>query len=189
MPGAPPSPLPPSTCRALRRRALVASSASASCTRRSSASCAARRSSVCAASGGLYEVPACGAGTAGNAIAARGLGTSGAYTRRKRKTWAIFQLVRRQDAMCDAHTLTLTPSSSNLGFVASADHMSYCPLCLTASETSRSALPSPGCEGSMMLFRGPLRSFRAILSSRSFSRELTRGLRGRAWTTAGTAER
>jgi hypothetical protein len=39
-----------------------------------------------------------------------------------------------------------------------------------------------------MLFSGPLRSFRAILSSRSFSRELTRDLRGRAWT-AGTAER
>lgn len=86
--------------------------------------------------------------------------------------------------MC--HTLTLTPSS-NLVF-AFADHMSYCPHCLTASETSSSALPSPGCKGSTMLFSGPLRSFRAILSSRSFSRELTRDLRGRAWT-AGTAER
>lgn len=84
------------------------------------------------------------------------------------------------------HTLTLA-ASSNPAF-ASADHMSYCPLFLTASVTSSRALPAPGCVGSTILFSGPLRSFRAILSSRSFSRELTRDLRGRAWT-AGTAER
>jgi hypothetical protein len=39
-----------------------------------------------------------------------------------------------------------------------------------------------------MLFIGPFRSFRAILSSRSFSRGLTREVRVRPWT-AGTAER
>lgn len=84
------------------------------------------------------------------------------------------------------HTLTLA-ASSNPAF-ACADHMSYCPLFLTASVTSSRALPAPGCVGSTILFSGPLRSFRAIRSSRSFSRELTRDLRGRAWT-AGTAER
>jgi hypothetical protein len=79
MPCTPPWPLLPSACRAPRMRTLVASSASASCARRSSASCAARRSAVCSASGGLYDVPGCGEGTAANAIVARGLGTSGAY--------------------------------------------------------------------------------------------------------------
>ena len=34
-----------------------------------------------AASGGLYDVPACGAGTAGRVIAVRGWGTSGACVR------------------------------------------------------------------------------------------------------------
>ena len=81
MPSAPPSPLPPSACRALRIRTFISWSASSSCTRRTSASCAVRRSSVCASSGGLYDVPACGAGTAGNVIAVRGWGASGAYRR------------------------------------------------------------------------------------------------------------
>lgn len=34
---------------------------------------------MCAASGGLYDVPGCGTGTADNAITVRRLGTSGAY--------------------------------------------------------------------------------------------------------------
>jgi hypothetical protein len=81
-------------------------------------------------------------------------------------------------------TLTLVATFS----AAFPDHTSYCPLFFTASETSSRALPAPGCEGSTMLFSGPLRSFRAILSNRSLSRALTRDFRGLAWT-AGTAER
>jgi hypothetical protein len=160
----------PYAFRALRMRAFVASSASASFTRRSSASCAARRSVVWAASGGLYDVPACGAGTAGRAMAARGCGTSGACVRGVRDEEYC------QSASGGAHTLTL---ASAFG-AASADHTSYCPLFFTASETSRRALPAPGCEGSTRLFSGPRRSFRAIRSNRSLSREFTRDLRGRA---------
>ena len=131
---------------------------------------------MCAASGGLYDVPACGAGTAGSTIAVRGWGTSGAYVK-----GISYQSTHHDETPAfffRGRTFALTPRSDAAS--ACADHTSYCPLFLTASETSSSALPAPGCEGSTMLFNGPLRSFRAILRSRSFSRELTRDRRGRA---------
>jgi hypothetical protein len=71
-------------------------------------------------------------------------------------------------------------------------HMSYCPLCFTASDGSSRALPCPSSVGSIIVLNGPFCVRFAIRSSRTFSCEVTTGL-GRDVSglenTAGTAER
>ena len=71
-------------------------------------------------------------------------------------------------------------------------HMSYCPLCFTASDGSSRALPCPASVGSTTALNGPFCGRFAIRRSRSFSFEVTTGLdRGVSGleNTAGTAER
>ena len=71
-------------------------------------------------------------------------------------------------------------------------HISYCPLVFTASDDSSRALPCPGSVGSTTALNGPFCLRFAIRRSRSFSREVTRGLDrdvSGLENTAGTAER
>jgi len=71
-------------------------------------------------------------------------------------------------------------------------HISYCPLCFTASDDSSRALPCPGSVWSTIALNGPFRLRFAIRRSRSFSREVTTGLdrdTSCLENTAGTAER
>jgi hypothetical protein len=77
-------------------------------------------------------------------------------------------------------------------FGSAGPHMSYCPLCFTASDGSSRALPCPVSVGSIIALNGPFCLRFAIRRSRSFSFEVTTGL-GRDVSgfenTAGTAER